>query len=35
MIITDQPPNKAEDGSGADYDHHTEQEANQRRVCGR
>jgi hypothetical protein len=35
MIITDQPPDKAQDGRGADYDHHTEQEANQRRVCGR
>jgi phage shock protein PspC (stress-responsive transcriptional regulator) len=34
MVVTDQDPNKIED-RGADYDHHTEQEAMQRQVCGR
>jgi phage shock protein PspC (stress-responsive transcriptional regulator) len=34
MVVTDQDPKKIED-HGADYDHHTEQEATQRRVCGR
>jgi phage shock protein PspC (stress-responsive transcriptional regulator) len=34
MVVTDQDPNKIED-RGADYDHHTEQEAQQRQVCGR
>jgi phage shock protein PspC (stress-responsive transcriptional regulator) len=34
LVVTDQDPNKIED-RGADYDHHTEQEAIQRQVCGR
>jgi phage shock protein PspC (stress-responsive transcriptional regulator) len=34
MIVTDQAPNQVND-HGADYDHHTEQAAAQRQVCGR
>ena len=34
MVVTDQDPKKIED-HGADYDHHTEQAAEQRQVCGR
>jgi hypothetical protein len=34
MIVTDQAPNQVDD-RGADYDHHTEQAAAQRQVCGR
>jgi phage shock protein PspC (stress-responsive transcriptional regulator) len=34
MIVTDQAPNQVDD-HGADYDHHTEQAAAQRQVCGR
>jgi phage shock protein PspC (stress-responsive transcriptional regulator) len=34
MVVTDQDPDKIEN-RGADYDHHTEQEATQRQVCGR
>jgi phage shock protein PspC (stress-responsive transcriptional regulator) len=34
MIVTDQAPNRVDD-HGADYDHHTEQAAAQRQVCGR
>jgi phage shock protein PspC (stress-responsive transcriptional regulator) len=34
MIVTDQAPNQVDD-RGADYDHHTEQQAAQRQVCGR
>jgi phage shock protein PspC (stress-responsive transcriptional regulator) len=34
MIVTDQAPNRVEE-HGADYDHHTPQAAEQRRVCGR
>ena len=35
MIVTDQPPNQAENGRGVDYDHHREMLAAQRTVCGR
>jgi phage shock protein PspC (stress-responsive transcriptional regulator) len=35
MVVTDQPPNEAENGQGIDYDHHTQEEAAQRTVCGR
>ncbi len=35
MIVTDQPPDQAENGRGADYDHHTQMLATQRTVCGR
>jgi hypothetical protein len=34
MIVTDEDPDQV-DNRGADYDHHTRQEAEQRRVCGR
>jgi phage shock protein PspC (stress-responsive transcriptional regulator) len=34
MIVTDQAPDQIDD-RGADYDHHTEQKAVQRQVCGR
>ena len=34
MIVTDEDPNKISD-HGADYDHHTEEAAAQRTVCGR
>jgi phage shock protein PspC (stress-responsive transcriptional regulator) len=34
MIVTDRDPNQIEN-RGADYDHHTQQAAEQRRVCGR
>ena len=34
MIVTDEDPDRVDD-RGADYDHHTPQEAEQRRVCGR
>jgi phage shock protein PspC (stress-responsive transcriptional regulator) len=34
MIVTDKAPNQAGE-HGADYDHHTEQAAEQRQVCGR
>jgi phage shock protein PspC (stress-responsive transcriptional regulator) len=34
MIVTDQAPSQVDD-HGADYDHHTEQAAAQRQVCGR
>ena len=34
MIVTDEDPD-AVDNRGADYDHHTPQAAEQRRVCGR
>jgi hypothetical protein len=34
MIVTDQAPDRIDD-RGADYDHHTEEAAAQRRVCGR
>jgi phage shock protein PspC (stress-responsive transcriptional regulator) len=34
MVVTDKDPDRIEN-RGADYDHHTEQEATQRRVCGR
>ncbi len=35
MIVTDQPPNQAERGRGVDYDHHQQELAAQRTVCGR
>jgi phage shock protein PspC (stress-responsive transcriptional regulator) len=35
MIVTDEPPKYAEDGRGIDYDHHQQEEAAQRTVCGR
>jgi phage shock protein PspC (stress-responsive transcriptional regulator) len=35
MIVTDQSPEKANDGRGIDYDHHTQEAAAQRTVCGR
>jgi phage shock protein PspC (stress-responsive transcriptional regulator) len=35
MIVTDEPPEKADSGRGIDYDHHTQEAAAQRRVCGR
>ncbi len=35
MIVTDQPPDQAENGSGVDYDHHQEMLDSQRTVCGR
>jgi phage shock protein PspC (stress-responsive transcriptional regulator) len=35
MIVTDQPPDQAENGSGVDYDHHKETLATQGTVCGR
>ncbi len=35
MIVTDQAPKQAENGGGVDYDHHTQEEAAQRTVCGR
>ena len=35
MIVTDQPPNQAQSGSGVDYDHHQQMLATQRTVCGR
>lgn len=35
MIVTDQAPNHARDGRGVDYDHHLQEEAAQRTVCGR
>jgi phage shock protein PspC (stress-responsive transcriptional regulator) len=34
MIVTDEDPDRVDD-RGADYDHHTPQAAEQRRVCGR
>jgi hypothetical protein len=34
MIVTDQDPDEV-DSRGVDYDHHTRQAAEQRRVCGR
>jgi phage shock protein PspC (stress-responsive transcriptional regulator) len=34
MIVTDEDPDEI-DSRGVDYDHHTPQEAEQRRVCGR
>jgi len=34
MIVTDEAPDRVDD-RGADYDHHTPQAAEQRRVCGR
>jgi phage shock protein PspC (stress-responsive transcriptional regulator) len=34
MVVTDQAPSQV-DGNGVDYDHHKQQEAEQRRVCGR
>jgi phage shock protein PspC (stress-responsive transcriptional regulator) len=34
MIVTDEDPDQVDD-HGADYDHHTPQAAEQRRVCGR
>jgi phage shock protein PspC (stress-responsive transcriptional regulator) len=34
MIVTDEDPDRVDD-RGADYDHHTPQEAQQRQVCGR
>jgi phage shock protein PspC (stress-responsive transcriptional regulator) len=34
MIVTDEDPDEV-DSRGADYDHHTPQAAEQRRVCGR
>jgi phage shock protein PspC (stress-responsive transcriptional regulator) len=34
MIVTDEDPDRVDD-HGADYDHHTPQEAEQRKVCGR
>jgi phage shock protein PspC (stress-responsive transcriptional regulator) len=34
MIVTDEDPDRIDD-RGADYDHHKEQAAEQRRVCGR
>jgi hypothetical protein len=34
MIVTDQDPDRV-DNRGADYDHHKQQAAEQRRVCGR
>jgi phage shock protein PspC (stress-responsive transcriptional regulator) len=35
MIVTDKPPDQANDYRGVDYDHHTEEAAAQRTVCGR
>jgi phage shock protein PspC (stress-responsive transcriptional regulator) len=35
MIVTDQPPDRAESGRGIDYDHHQQELATQRTVCGR
>jgi phage shock protein PspC (stress-responsive transcriptional regulator) len=35
MIVTDQAPSQAENGRGADYDHHQQMLASQRAVCGR
>ena len=35
MVVTDQPPDQAENGRGVDYDHHQEMLATQRTVCGR
>jgi len=35
MLVTDEPPDQAENGRGADYDHHKQQLASQRTVCGR
>jgi phage shock protein PspC (stress-responsive transcriptional regulator) len=35
MVVTDQAPTQAENGNGVDYDHHTQEEAAQRTVCGR
>jgi hypothetical protein len=34
MLVTDEAPDKI-DSRGYDYDHHTEEEAAQRQVCGR
>ena len=35
MIVTDQSPSQAQDGRGIDYDHHQQEKAAQRTVCGR
>ena len=35
MIVTDQPPDQANDQHGVDYDHHKQMLATQRTVCGR
>jgi phage shock protein PspC (stress-responsive transcriptional regulator) len=35
MVVTDQAPKQVENGRGVDYDHHTEEAAAQRTVCGR
>jgi phage shock protein PspC (stress-responsive transcriptional regulator) len=35
MIVTDQSPEQATDERGVDYDHHTQEAAAQRTVCGR
>ena len=35
LIITDESPSEAQDGRGVDYDHHSQEEAAQRTVCGR
>jgi phage shock protein PspC (stress-responsive transcriptional regulator) len=35
MLVTDQSPEQADRDRGIDYDHHTEQEKEQRTVCGR
>ena len=35
MIVTDQSPSEAQDGRGADYDHHQQMLDSQRAVCGR
>jgi phage shock protein PspC (stress-responsive transcriptional regulator) len=35
LIVTDQSPEQAEDDRGPGHDHHTEQAATQRTVCGR
>ena len=35
MVVTDLAPTQAENGNGVDYDHHTQEEAAQRTVCGR
>jgi phage shock protein PspC (stress-responsive transcriptional regulator) len=35
MIVTDESPSQAQDGRGVDYDHHQQEEAAQRTVCGR
>jgi phage shock protein PspC (stress-responsive transcriptional regulator) len=34
MLVTDEDPDEI-DSRGVDYDHHTQEEADQRRVCGR